>query len=242
MSNWEEVPKDPHYGGSQPAMSGWERVTDDQSHVWQMYVFEVNRQARTCKAACIQTLELGDRLRTGQRMEPGDLEKLGEWVEQAISRAASLRNLIFGGAGPRDKELKPFWEDRIRWIQELMDRPDLPTIKNVSARNSLEHFDERMDAWAHAWAHRPDGESGWTGAFDCIVPSRGIWGGADQSKQLVRCYIADEAKFVVRSDEVHIPTLAKEATTIINRTRRFAAVHTTMWKSSGAAPQLIVPL
>lgn len=207
-----------------------------------MYVFELNRQARTCKAACDRTLKLGDSLRSGGRLEPSDLEELGERVEQAVSAAASLRNLIFGSTKPRDKTLTPFWESRVRWIQDLMKNPSLPTIMNVAARNSLEHFDERMDSWAYEWAHRSPGEVGWVGAFDCIVASRGTWKEADRSQGLVRCYIADEAMFVVREDEMHIPTLMAEANTVIQRVRPFAAAHTAMWKGSGAAPQLIVPL
>lgn len=233
-----------HSGGgvASAAMSGWEKVTEGQSHVWQMYVFELNRQARTCKTACDRVLTLGDSLRTGQNLEPTHLEELGERVEQAVSCAASLRNLIFGSAKPRDKRLTLFWEERVKWIQNLMENPSLPTIKNASARNSLEHFDERMDSWAYDWAHRSPQEDGWIGAFDCILASRGTWKQPGQSKALVRCYVADEAIFVIRNDEIHIPTLMTEANTVIRALRPFTSAHTAMWKSSGAAPQLLVPL
>lgn len=222
-------------------MSGWEKITEGQSHVWQMYVFELNRQARTCKTACDRTLSLGEALRAGQGLKPAHLEELGDRVEQAVSCASSLRNLVFGSAKPRNKELTSFWEDRVRWIQTLIGDPFLPTIKNVSARNSLEHFDERMDSWAYDWAHRSPEEEGWVGAFDCTVASRGVFGN-DHSSALVRCYIADEAMFVIRDDEIHIPTLMGEADTIIRRLRNYTASHNSMWKSSGAAPQLLVPL
>lgn len=222
-------------------MTGWEKVTEADSHVWKMYLFEINRQARMCKAACDRRLHLGDRLRTGQLMQPADFEELRERADQAISCAASLRNLIFGSGAPRDKQLKGFCKERIQWIQGLMENPALPTIENVSARNSLEHFDERMDSWAFEWAHRTAQEQGWIGVFDCIVKSRGVWGLPNDSKKLVRCYIADEAKFVIRDDEVHIPDLMKEANIVIRQSRRFNAAHTAMWKTSGASPQIIVP-
>ncbi|MEC3853885.1 hypothetical protein [Paenarthrobacter ureafaciens] len=222
-------------------LSGWEKITEGQSHVWQMFVFELNRQARTCKTACDRTLLLGEALRTGQSLKPAHLEELSERVEQAVSCASSLRNLIYGSAKPRDKKLTSFWEDRVKWIQTLIGNPPLPTIKNVSARNSLEHFDERMDSWAYDWAHRSSGEEGWIGAFDCVVASRGVWGN-DDSSALVRCYIADEATFVIRDDEIHIPMLMREADTIVRRLRAYAGAQTSMWKSSGAAPQLLVPL
>lgn len=223
-------------------MSGWEKVTEGQSHVWQMYVFELNRQARTCTTACDRVLALGDSLRTGQSLEPIHLEELSERVEQAVSCAASLRNLIFGSAKPRDKRLTHFWESRVKWIQNLMENPSLPTIENVAARNSLEHFDERMDAWAYDWATRSPEEAGWVGAFDCIVATRGVTRPSDQSMALVRCYIADEATFVIRNDEIHIPTLMAEAKVVIRALRPFASAHTAMWKNSGAAPQLLIPL
>ena len=57
----------------------------------------------------------------------------------------------------------------------------------------------------------------------------------------MRCYIADEAVFVVRDDEVHIPTLMREANVLVQASRRFVAEYTVMWKKSGAAPQMIVP-
>lgn len=123
-----------------------------------------------------------------------------------------------------------------------MGYPTLPTIKNVSSRNSLEHFDERMDSWAQAWAHRHPDEVGWVGAFDCVVKSRDAWEGSDGSKGLIRCYIPDEAIFVISDDELHIPTPMAEANTVIRRLRPFTAAHTAMWKSSGAAPQTLVPL
>lgn len=224
-------------------MSGWDKVIDNESHVWRMYLAEINRQARTCKAACGHVLELGDRLRMSQHFSPSDGEDLGEHVEQAISCAASLRNLIFGnGQKPKSKELAPFRADRIAWIQNLLGNPSLPTIENVAARNSLEHFDERMDSWAYEWAHRTEDESGWVGAFDCIVKSRDSWAIPEVHTAFVRCYIADETVFVVRDDEVHIPTLMKEANAVIQPSRRFVAEHTAMWKKSGAAPQIIVPL
>ncbi|WP_162486134.1 hypothetical protein [Arthrobacter sp. Rue61a] len=219
-----------------------EKVIEGESHVWKMYVFELNRQARTCKTACDQALKLGDALRSEKPVRPLDLEELSERVEQAVSSADSLRNLIFGSVKPRDKTLAAFWADRIRWIQNLMGYPALPTIKSVSARNSLEHFDERMDSWAQAWAHRHPDEVGWVGAFDCVVKSRDAWEGSDGSKGLIRCYIADEAIFVRRDDELHIPTPMAEANTLIRRLCTLTAAQTAMWKSSGAAPQILVPL
>lgn len=222
-------------------MSGWEKVAGAGGHISQVYLIEINRQARACKSACDRTLVLGERLRSGNPMSPTDFEELGERVEQAVSCAASLRNLIFGSGAPRDRKLKDFWKERTKWLQKLMENPVLPTIQNVSARNSLEHFDERMDTWAFEWAHRPAQEQGWIGAFDCIVKSRGDWGQAESSKELVRCYIADESMFVIRDDEVYIPELMKEANIVIRQTRRFNAAHTAMWKSTGASPQIIVP-
>ncbi|EMY34766.1 hypothetical protein D477_007938 [Arthrobacter crystallopoietes BAB-32] len=141
-------------------MGGWDKVIGDSSHVWQVYMMEINRQARTCKAACDKTLQLGQRLRMGQQMSPADFEELGERVEQAISCAAAMRNLIFGSGKPRKKELTDIWKDRIRWVQDRIGNPTLPTIKNVAARNYLEHFDERMDEWVHEWAHRSAEEPG----------------------------------------------------------------------------------
>jgi hypothetical protein len=64
----------------------------------------------------------------------------------------------------------------------------------------------------------------------------------EASRELVRCYIADEAVFAIRDDEMHIPTLMAEANNVIRRLRRFTAAHTAMWKISGASPQLLVPL
>lgn len=223
-------------------MKGWEKAVSDLGGVGTMYVFELNRQARTCKDACDRTLTLGEALRTGRKLKAAEFDELTERVEQAVSCAASMRNLIFGSANPRDKELVPFWENRIRWIQKLMEDPSLPTIKNVAARNSLEHFDERMDSWAHAALNRPAEEEGWVGAFDCVLKSRDDWGKSNTVRQLVRCYIADEAVFVILDDEMHIPTLMSEANTVIHRLRPFAAAHTAMWKRSGTSPQLLVPL
>ncbi|MHC5560940.1 hypothetical protein [Kocuria sp. U4B] len=223
-------------------MSGWEAIVDPQSPVWMMYVNEINRQARSCMAACNRVLELGDDYRHNRHTGPSELTELRDRVEQAISDAASLRNLIYGGSLQKKKRyLEAFHDDRVRWLQRLLGDPELPTIRNVDARDSMVHFDERMDEWAYAAAHRPDAEAGWMAAIDWIVKSRDIWG-SETPTEPVRCYIADEMVFVIRDVEVHIPKLMAEANTVIQRIRRQAAAHTTVMKSGGMDPAILLPL
>ncbi len=207
-----------------------------------MYVNEINRQARSCMAACNRALELGDDYRHNRRTGPAELTELRHRVEQAISDAASLRNLIYGGSLQRKKRyLEAFHNDRVQWLQRLLGDPELPIIRNVDARDSMVHFDERMDEWAYAAAHRPDAEAGWVAAIDWIVKSRDTWGSTTPTEP-VRCYIADEMVFVIRNVEVHIPKLMAEANTVVQRIRSQSAAYTTVMKRGGMDPAILLPL
>lgn len=205
-----------------------------------IYVTELYRQARTCRSACDRVLELGEALRTGRQPPPAELAELQQRAEQAISCAASMRNLLFG-SNARKKSPAEVYElgtKRIDWLGENVGEHKAPTIRSVDARNSLEHFDERMDALAHEWLHESDDHRKRPIAFDTVQKSRVLWEGRPYI--YVRCYIADEANFVILDHDVHIPSLRGEAQRLEKAISRRLTHHPGMWDTTGAAPMMVV--
>lgn len=221
--------------------SGWESAVDQRSVIWQMYVFEINKQARDCKSACAATISLGDSYRTTGKIKPEELISIRENCERAVSGAASLRNLIFGGS-VRDKRLKEFNKDRTAWMQNcLLKDLEFPTIKNVGVRDSIAHFDERLDSWAYESIHRNKKGGGWTAVFEGVFKSRSDMRLSEMRKP-VRCYICDEMVFAIIDKEINIIGLMKEANKIIQRIRPQAAPHTASMLRSGVSPMTLIPL
>lgn len=221
----------------------WKSAISQDSVVWQMYVFEINKQARDCKSMCDKIISIGNSYRTTGKIKFDDLISLRESCERAISDAASLRNFIFGsGMSPQKGELGELHKDRIDWVQNyLLKGLKLPTIKDVDVRNSMIHFDERLDLWAYNSILQDGARDSWVAVFEGVFTSRSSMGMSDK-REPVRCYIADEMVFAIRDEEVNILDLMKETNQIIQRIRPQAAAHTVSIVRSGAAPTIIVPL
>ncbi|ALU41363.1 hypothetical protein AS188_15845 (plasmid) [Kocuria flava] len=222
-------------------MSTWEEA--QQLGIERMYFIELHRQARTCLTACDRTLELGEHLRAGLRPNHPELRELQERVDQAISAAASIRNLLFGSNARRKKpeDLYELGNARIEWLKGFVGEHEFPTIESVDARNSLEHFDERIDRMVYDSLSRPADER-LPAVFDSVVKSRGAWGPDKRPYVEVRCYIADEANFVIWDDVVHIPDLRGEAQRIVRATKNHIPSLTQQWDTTGAPPQTLVIL
>lgn len=204
-----------------------------------IYIAELYRQARTCRSACDRVLELGERLRTGQTPPPVELAEIQERAEQAISCAASMRNLLFGSNARQKKPLDVYelGTHRIAWLRKVVGDHDVPTIRNAGARNSLEHFDERMDALALEWLETSKDQRQPI-VFDTAQKSRVRWGG--RPYLYLRCYIADEVNFVILDHDVHIPRLRGEAQRIEKALGNRITGHPETWNTSGAAPLTLV--
>jgi len=165
-----------------------------------IYLSELLRQAENALAAIVQLNNVlaADNLLAIQRVD-GVLRSLDDF----LGDAARMRLMLW----PSSKAA----EERGAALRADLGIDDSHPLKNASLRHHLEHFDERIDAWAKESPNRI--------YVDRNLGPRNMIGGVD-SKDIIRHYVPEEHIYIFRGEEFDIQELVTGVDALIPIIRR----------------------
>lgn len=139
-------------------------------------------------------------------------------ILRALNNAARIRALLGQGRNSGDATVRGFRAARARWLGAKLEGVPLGELLDASVRNSLEHFDEYLDATALELSR--------TGVNSVrLLPMDMSLGRADTLNQFamggsvypLRIYIADERIFLNCGKRVNLGQIASECEGIVAR-------------------------
>jgi hypothetical protein len=137
-------------------------------------------------------------------------------IAGVLGDAAKVGRLVFPSEQRSSKEGRRAFAmklARAEALQEMLAGLDLTQIRDTTARNSIEHFDERLDA-ANAAGQRA--ARGTMAAYNLILSHREIF---TTPLLPIRVYIAVERRFLNLKWSADLGKLHTEATSVLDRLR-----------------------
>ena len=131
-------------------------------------------------------------------------------IAAVLKDAANIKKLLVApGTKPKGVSRAAFTlrKERAAILRQAIEGVDLTEIMNAKVRNSIEHFDEYLDA-ANLMMHNTNESLPPFAAYNMTLSS---WGATSPPPYPVRVYIADEQKFYNLKYSVDLGRISLEA-------------------------------